>query len=302
MKAFIFGAGGQDGRILAKQIESKGGTVLGITPTHNANPLFTSALGDLMRKERPDEIYYLAAHHRSSEQAPESDASEWIQSFQIHLGGWVNVLDAVRKNCPQARLLFASSAHIFGSPTQAPQNEETQQHPTCAYGCSKLAGMEAGRFFREQHGMYVSNAILYPHESVLRGTGFLSKKLLLAAERAARDPAHQIELGNPEATSDWGYAPEYTSAMQDILQLETPDDFVVATGFEAKVAQFAEAVFGCFGLDWKKHVLTKSGILKKPSRRYVGDPSRLRERTGSSPKLHLPQLAQRLVADLTKNP
>jgi GDPmannose 4,6-dehydratase len=301
MKAVIFGAGGQDGRILAKQIEAKGGTVLGITPTHNANPLSAEVLGDLMRKEQPDEIYYLAAHHRSSEQAPESDASEWIQSFRIHLEGWVNVLEAAHKNCSEARLLFASSAHIFGHPSQVPQNEATAQQPTCAYGCSKLAGMEAGRFFREQHGMHVSHAILFPHESILRGAGFLSKKLLLAAEKAAIDPSYQIQIGNPEATCDWGYAPEYTSAMQDILQLETPDDLVVATGFEAKVAEFAEAIFACFGLDWQKHVLPRPGLLKKPMRRYVGNPSRLRQKTGSSPSLHLPLLAQRLVEDLAKN-
>lgn len=302
MKTVIFGAGGQDGRILAKQIESKGGAVLGITPTHPANPLSATAVSDLIRKEKPDEIYYLAAHHRSSEQTPESDASDWIQSFQIHLEGWVNVLDGAHKHCSKARLLFASSAHIFGHPSQVPQNEATPWRPTCAYGCSKLAGMEAGRFFREQHGMHVSHAILFPHESALRGPGFLSKKLLLAAQKAAQDASHQIELGNPEATCDWGYAPEYTAAMQSILGLDTPDDLVVATGFEAKVSQFAEAIFACFGLDWKNHIVTRAGLLKKPARRYVGDPSRLLQKTGSCPVLHLPQLAHRLVQDLQPQP
>lgn len=298
MKTLIFGAGGQDGQILAKQIEANGGTVLKITPNHPANPLSAAAVGNLILKEMPDRIYYLAAHHRSSEQAPQSHAAEWIKSFQIHLEGWVNVLDEAHKHCPKTRLLFASSAHVFGHPSEVPQNEITPLQPTCAYGCSKLAGMEAGHFFREQHSMYVSHAILFPHESVLRGTGFLSKKLLTAAQKAARDPNYQIELGNPEATCDWGYAPEYTSAMQNILELETPEDLVVATGFEAKVSQFADAIFACFGLNWKKHILTKSGLLKKPTRRFVGDSSRLRQRTGSGPSLHLPQLAQRLVDDL----
>lgn len=298
MKSVIFGAGGQDGQILGKQIESNGGTVLRITPGHPANPLSAEAVGSLMRKEAPDRIYYLAAHHRSSEQTPDSHATEWIKSFQIHLEGWVNVLDGAHQYCPRARLLFASSAYVFGHPLNVPQDEATPLQPTCAYGCSKLAGMEVGRFFREQHEMHVSHAILFPHESVLRSPNFLSKKLLLAAQKAVQDPGHQIELGDPEATCDWGYAPEYTSAMQRILDLKTPEDLVVATGFEAKVAQFAEAIFACFGLDWKKHVVTKSGLLKKPPRRYVGDPSRLRQKTGSYPNLHLPQLAQRLVNDL----
>lgn len=298
MKAIIFGAGGQDGQILARQIEANGGSALKITPTHPANPLANVAVGDLIKKEAPDHIYYLAALHRSSEQAPQSDAEEWTKSFQIHLEGWVNVLDGAQRHRPKARLLFASSAHVFGHPAKVPQNEVTPLQPTCAYGCSKLAGMEAGRFFREQHAMHVSHAILFPHESVLRGPNFLSKKLLLAAQEAARDPSYQMELGNPEATCDWGYAPEYTSAMQNILDLETPEDFVVATGFEAKVAHFAEAIFACFGLKWENHVLTRPDLLKKPTRRYVGDPSRLRQKTGSSPSLHLPQLAQRLVDDL----
>ncbi|MDA0324040.1 MAG: GDP-mannose 4,6-dehydratase [Verrucomicrobia bacterium] len=298
MKSIIFGAGGQDGQILAKQLESRGGTVLRITPTHPANPISVDSVNHLIREELPDRIYYLAAHHRSSEQTPDSDGAEWMKSFQVHLGGWVNVLDAVKEYCPQTRLLFASSAHVFGLPKQIPQDESTLFQPTCAYGCSKLAGMQVGRFYREQHGMHVSHAILYPHESVFRGPVFLSKKLLLAAQQAAQNPSYRIEVGDPEATCDWGYAPEYTLAMQNILELEKPEDLVVATGFEAKVAHFAEAIFACFGLDWKKHVLSKPELLKKPTRRYIGNSSQLLQKTGSHPRLHLPQLAQRLVNDL----
>ena len=302
MKVVIFGAGGQDGQILASQIESHGGTVLRVAKAHPANPLSATGIRDLFRRESPDHIYFLATHHRSSESAPESLAAEWIKSFQIHLEGWVNVLEGAKSHCPKARLLFASSAHVFGLPHVVPQTEGTLFQPTCAYGCSKLAGMEAGRFFRDQYQLHVSHAILFPHESVFRGPGFLSQKLLQAAQKSVQDPSHRIELGDPEATCDWGYAPEYTLAMQKMINLECPEDLVVATGHEAKVSCFADSVFSCFGLDWKKHVGIRPDLLKKPTRRYVGDASRLFRKTGYQPRTHLPELARQLVADLAKFP
>lgn len=297
MKSIIFGAGGQDGRILAKQIESIGGQVLRITRTDPGNPSSADGLHHLFRKEMPDRIYYLAAHHRSSEEAPDSLADEWIQSFQTHLEGWVRVLEGAKTCCPGAKLLYASSAYVFGIPVQIPQAEMTPLQPNCAYGWSKLAGMEAGRFYREQGQLSVSHVILFPHESIFRDPGFLSKKLLLAAQSASQNPKHQIEIGDPEATCDWGYASEFTFAMQKVLDLENPEDLVIATGYEATVADFAKSIFDRFGLNWRNHVVAKPGLLTKPKRRYVGDSTRLFQKTGFRPKIHLPELGRRLADD-----
>jgi GDPmannose 4,6-dehydratase len=123
-------------------------------------------------------------------------------------------------------------------------------------------------------------------------------KLLLAAQRAAYEPSHQIEIGDPEAIGDWGYAPEYTLAMKKVLDLEKPDDFVVGTGHQARVADFAEAVFSAFGLNWKEHVTPRPNLLTKPRRNYNGDSTKLYQKTGYRPTLALPALANRLVSDL----
>jgi len=300
MKSAIFGAGGQDGRILAAQIESSGQQVIRVNRLDPGSPLSVGGLGSFLTKEQPDEIYYLAAHHRSSEEKPTSLSLDWIQSFRVHLEGWIHVLEIVRNHLPGTRVLYASSAHVFGDPSVVPQNENTPMRPTCAYGCSKLAGMEAGRYYRKEHQLYVSHLILYPHESIFRSPTFLSKKLLLAAQSAAIDPGFSIQIGDPESTCDWGYAPEYTESMRNVLKLDEPDDFVVATGHEARVCDFAKAVFNCFGLEWERHVVSRPDLLTKPKRRYVGDASKLFNKTGCRPSLCLPELAERLVRDIRK--
>ena len=301
MKLVIFGGRGQDGRILEEQALAMGHQVLGVTRMDPANPLQAEGVAAMLKRESPDEIYYLAAHHRSSEENPESDAREWAQSFEVHLHGWMNVLHAVLTHSPKARLLYASSAHIFGSPTEVPQSEKTPTRPHCAYGCSKLAGMEVGKWYRKNHGLFVSHAILYPHESVYRGPNFLSQKLLLAADEASRNPEHRIKIGDPQAVADWGYAPEYTRAMRDILLLQEPDDFLVCTGHASTVADFAKAVFGAYGLDWQQHLKVDPSLLTKPRRNFVGNPQKLQKATGRKPETCLPELADQLVRDFRKS-
>ena len=298
MKSAIFGSAGQDGRILAEQLESAGESVTRIGRRGPGDPLTDPDWESFLRHKKPEFIYYLAAHHRSSEERPGDSADEWIQGFRVHLEGWVRVLETARKHLPQTRLLYASSAHVFGEPTQVPQNEATPMIPTCAYGCSKLAGMEAGQFYRREHQMHVSSVILFPHESIHRGPMFLSKKLLLAAQEASRNPAFQVEIGDPDAVCDWGYASEYTLAMKKVTLLDQPGDFVVATGHGCRVSDFAKGIFSSFELDWRRHVVPRPGLLARPSRKYIGDAEKLFQRTGYRPKMTLPELAKRLVLDL----
>jgi GDPmannose 4,6-dehydratase len=153
---------------------------------------------------------------------------------------------------------------------------------------------------REKHGLFVSHAILFPHESIYRSIGFLSRKLLSAAFEAKKDSSHKITLGDLSATSDWGYAPEYTRAMTSILELEEGGDYVMATGTEYTVAEFADSVFRAVGLDWRQHILTKIDILTKPKRRFCGDASKLHSAIGNSIQTHLPDLGRQLVADSGK--
>jgi GDPmannose 4,6-dehydratase len=157
--------------------------------------------------------------------------------------------------------------------------------------------MQAGEWYRSAYDLFVSHAILYPHESIYRSDAFLSKKLLLAAREASQNSKHTIMIGDPEVVADWGYAPEYTQAMRDILALKDPDNFVISTGHPAKVSDFAKEIFAEYGLDWRRHVKVNPSVLTKPKRKYLGNPQKLFHATGRRPVTHLPDLAQRLVRD-----
>ena len=297
MKVIVFGANGQDGRILCQQLRASKHSVLGVGKTDPCNPLHKEALTSLLSGEQPDRIYYLAASHRSSEAVVTDLAKEREDSFRVHCQGWQNVVEACLAKTPKTRLLYASSAHIFGNTSVYPQNETTALRPDCVYGESKVAGMRASMEAREKHGLFVSHAILFPHESIYRSIGFLSRKLLSAAFEAKKDSSHKITLGDLSATSDWGYAPEYTRAMTSILELEEGGDYVMATGTEHTVAEFADSIFRAVGLDWRQHILSRNDILTKPKRRFCGDASKLRLAIGNSIQTHLPDLGRQLVAD-----
>ena len=264
MKVIVFGSNGQDGRILCQQLRAAKHSVLGVGKTDPCNPLHKGALTNLLSGEKPDRIYYLAASHRSSEAVVTDPAKEREDAFRVHYQGWQNVLECCLAKTPKTRLLYASSAHIFGDTSIQPQNETTPFQPDCVYGESKLAGMRASLEAREKFGLFVSHAILFPHESIYRSSGFLSRKLLFAVLAAKKDSSYKITLGDLSATSDWGYAPEYTRAMSSILELEKGGEYVFATGTEHTVAEFAKSVFRAVGLDWRQHILTRNDILTKP--------------------------------------
>ena len=297
MKVIVFGATGQDGIILCQQLRAARHSVLGVGKTDSCNPLHKEALTNLLSGEKPDRVYYLAASHRSSEAVVTDLAKEREDSFRVHCQGWQNVVESCLSKTPKTRLLYASSAHIFGNALVYPQNETTPLRPDCVYGESKVAGMRVSMDAREKYGLFVSHAILFPHESIYRSNGFLSRKLLTAALEAKNDSSYKITLGDLSATSDWGYAPEYTRAMTSILELEEGGEYVLATGTEHTVAEFAESVFRSAGLDWRQHILTRKDILTKPKRRFCGDASKLHAAIGNSIKTHLPDLGRQLVGD-----
>lgn len=297
MNVAIFGARGQDGKILHTQLEKEGHTVFPIQREGPVDVLKNSQVQDFFSQVEPDQVYYLAASHRSSEGKVPDPHREWQDAYKIHLEGWLNVLEASRRTKKTTKLLYASSAHIFGEPQEFPQKETTPFQPTCAYGSSKCFGMEAGKYYRREHGLFVSHAILFPHESIHRSASFLSRKLLEAALESKKNPAYECPIGDLSATADWGYAPEYTQAMQKILRLPQPDDFIVATGTEHSVADFAHALFEPLGLDWRNHLKPKGELLTKPKRRYWGQATKLKEATGHQCLLTLPNLGRKLLED-----
>jgi GDPmannose 4,6-dehydratase len=295
MKAIVIGSAGQDGRLMSEQLEAEGHSVIGVQ-RHTTDIHRPDAVRDLISSIKPDQVYYLAAYHHSSEQRPGEPAGEIRKSMETNLTGLLNVLDAVRQTSPSTRVFYAGSSRVFGQRPPTPiQDETTPFHPDCAYGISKAAGIDACRFYRRQLGVFAATGILYNHESIYRGNDFVSRKITRAAVAAARGEVSELALRDISALADWGYAPDYVRAMRATLALNTPDDFIVATGESHSVAEFAEIAFDSLALDWKKFIREQNDG-GNPSPPLIGNASKLRGMCGWRPSLQFPELVRTLVA------
>jgi GDPmannose 4,6-dehydratase len=306
-RTLIVGDRGQDGSILFEQ-RSKSGPVVGIDvaglrTAHLPGLELPSAVdvqneeqvADLCARFVPDEVYYLAARHHSSEEHPDV-ATELRECTKVHLLGFVNVLEAVRRHAPACRVFYASSSHTFGQPTTPRQDESTPFSPRNPYAVTKVAGTHACRLYRERYGMHVSVGILFNHESPLRGPRFVSQRIARGARQAAQDPGFRLRLGSLSAVVDWGYAPDFVDAMIRIVGQPTPDDYVVATGEPHTVRDFVEAAFGFVGLDWRAYVEESQVTATESHGTLVGDASKLRARTAWTPTVTFDRMVQILVA------
>lgn len=306
--ALIIGASGQDGRLLARLLLDREYAVRGWIRRETAAPapcecalvdiLNPAAVEAALRRSPPDEIYYLAAFHHATEDAIELSAAELLRcSFDVHVLGLLNVLQAMEECAPRTRLFYAASSHVFGTPESERQNEQTPLTPNSAYGISKAAGLQCCQLYRRQKGIFAATGILFNHESPWRKPSFLSQKIVQGALRSRNDPAYKLVLGNLEARVDWGYAPDYVEAMFRILQLPEASDFVVASGEMHTVREFAEIAFGALGLDWRQHVETDARLLNKTSHPLCGDSAKLRAATGWSPGVTFREMVVRLVEE-----
>ena len=223
-RVIIVGSSGQDGRILCDQLLALGAEVIGISRrtqparerfTHAAIDLMNAAqVADLVAKSQPEEIYYLAAcHHSSQETIGASPLPLFQESFAVHVTGLLHFLEAVRQFSPATRLFYAASALVFGEPPNEEQDEQTPMNPRCAYGITKTAGIHCCRFFRNTHGVFAAAGILYKHESPQREEKFVSQKIVRTALRISRGEKGPLLLGDLSARVDWGYAPDYVAAM-----------------------------------------------------------------------------------------
>jgi len=301
-KAIIVGSQGQDGRLLFDLLSSKAYECVGIsrgkTDVHNS-----AAVADLVQQTRPDEIYYLAAVHHSSQQNPDAHPAQLFHdSFNINVAGLLNFLEAMRLHAPAARLFYAASSHVFGSPPHSPQNELTPLNPACVYGITKTAGIQCCRFYRKKHAVFAACGILYNHESIHRRPEFVTRKIIDSAIRISRGRQDHLVLGDLSAKVDWGYAPDYVAAMHKILQIQQADDFVIATGVPHSVQEFVETAFAAVNLDWHKYVTEEKSLVGKSRTGLVGDSSHLRQSTGWSPSLDFNTMVRRLVEDILRTP
>lgn len=307
-RAIIVGVDGQDGTLLYEFLDTRGYTLLGVgrhrtksnqkgyRPRRVVIHSFTQ-VSTLIKKFRPTEIYFLAAHHHSSEAKMEDEVQLFTRSFESNTQAPFYFLEAIRRFSPRCRFFFAASSHIFGHPKTSPQNELTPIDPRNLYGISKAASVFLCRHYREAHGIHASVGILYNHESSLRANHFLSKKLVKAAVDIAKARTGSLSLGDLNARADWGYAPDYVRAFTAILRLKQPGDYVVSTGRSYRVADFARLVFSEVGLDYRRHIKAKKNLSRAQSGALRGDSRKLRKLTGWSPSLDFPSMIKTLVGD-----
>lgn len=308
-RALIVGSRGQDGRLLSDLLEGQKYQVHGLIraglesrePRETALDLLDgkavrSLIGDL----KPDEIYYLAAYHHSSESVRPPEIELFRRSFEVNVYGLLNVLESVREVSPSSRVLYAASSHVFGDSASSPQDEQTPLAPASIYGISKTAGIHACRHYRDRTGVFASAAILYNHESPFRAPDFVSTRIIRGALDIRNGRTNRLVLGKLKAEVDWGYAPDTVDAMWRILQLSDPGDFVVATGELHSVQEFTEIVFDLAGLDWRSCVAENPEVIQRPQNPLRGNPRKLREKTGWKPSLTFREMVARLWEEASK--
>jgi GDPmannose 4,6-dehydratase len=314
-RAFITGISGQDGSYLAELLLGKGYEVHGLLRrsssinTRRLDPIYQdphepdvplilhygdlsdgTSLTNLIREIEPDEIYHLGAqsHVRVSFDIPEYTA----QTTGL---GTLRLLEAVRASGVRSRFYQASSSEMFGS-APAPQNELTPFHPRSPYGVAKVFGYWSTVNYREAYGLFATNGILYNHESPRRGETFVSHKVTRAVARIRAGLQDVLYLGNLEARRDWGYAPEFVEAMFRMLQLDEPDDFVIATGESHTVREFVERAFARVKLDWERFVKIDPRYYRPAEVDDLrGDASKARRVLGWSPQTTFAQLVDLMV-------
>ena len=303
-RALITGINGQDGSYLAEFLIGKGYEVFGTVKRNSVaenqtarldsvydkigkNLIYAdltdlSSLLNALRISNPDEIYNLAAqsHVRISFDQP-------LYTAQATGIGTLNVLEAVRSFNPKIKIYQASSSEMFGNSIDQDgfQRESTSMNPVSPYGCAKVFSYNICRNYRNSYGMYISNGILFNHESPRRGTNFVTNKVCKEAVKIKLGLSNKLALGNLDATRDWGHAKDYVEAMWLILQQELPEDYVCSTGVSHSVEDLVEYVFGKLDLDWKDYVVQDEKFLRPEELDDLkGDSRKLRSLTGWSPK------------------
>jgi len=247
---------------------------------------------------RPDEIYYLCAHHGAAESGVENIPHRYRRCHEVHVAGWLNFLDGVERLRLGTRLFYAASSLVFGAPETTPQTELTPLAPVCIYGITKATGIGLCRHYRLSRGIRCAAGILFNHESPRRPLPFVSRKIVAAAVDIKLGARRVLTLGNLSSAVDWGAAEDYVAAMTKILQLDDPSEFVIASGTLHTVRDFVSAAFSCLGLPWEPYVVEDASLLRNARRSQAlwGDSTRLREATGWRPAIGFTEMVGRMVA------
>jgi GDPmannose 4,6-dehydratase len=300
MRALVTGITGQDGSYLADALLERGYEVHGLVRRtveladvllHHGDLRDQDSLAAALRAARPDEVYNLAA--------ASSVAASWEDpalTGDVTGLGVARLLEAVRLTCPEARLFHASSNEVFGPVADGSASETTPLAPRTPYGAAKAYAHHLVAGHREAYGLRCCNGILFNHESPRRGEQFVSRKITRGAAAISLGQADELRLGTLDAQRDWGYAPDYVEAMRLMLQRDTPEDYVLATGVARSVGDCVAVAFDHVGLDWREHVRIDDEF-KRPAEAdpVVGDASKARRELGWEPRTGFEEMIRLMV-------
>lgn len=312
-KTLITGINGQDGSYLSELLLEKGYEVHGTlkrnsvaenqtsrldsiydkVTLHYADLTDLSSLVSVIQKVMPDEIYNLAAqsHVRISFDQP-------IYTANVTGVGTLNLLEAVKLIKPNTKIYQASSSEMFGNSIDSDgyQRETTSLNPVSPYGCAKVFSYNICRNYRNSYGMKIWNGILFNHESPRRGTNFVTNKVVKEAVKIKLGLSTELRLGNLEATRDWGHAKDYVEAMWLMLQDDTPDDYVCATGISHSVRDLCDYTFSKLGLNYEKYVKQDQKHFRPEELNNLkGDSSKLRSKLGWKPKYTFESMIDEMI-------
>jgi GDPmannose 4,6-dehydratase len=314
-RALITGINGQSGSYLAEFLLSKGYEVFGTIKRNSVSENQTSRLDKIydqikdnliyadlldvpsllhaLKISDPEEVYNLAAqsHVRISFDQP-------VYTAQATGIGTLNLLEAIRLHNPKIKIYQASSSEMFGNSIDEDgyQRETTPMNPVSPYGCAKVFSYNICRNYRNSYGMFISNGILFNHESPRRGTNFVTNKVVKTAVRIYMGLEKKLVLGNLRATRDWGHAKDYVEAMWIMLQQEKSGDYVCSTGVSHSVQDLVEYVFGKLDLDWNEFIETDPKFLRPEELEDLkGDSTKLRKETGWQPKYTFESMLDEMI-------
>jgi GDPmannose 4,6-dehydratase len=309
--ALIAGITGQDGAYLARFLLGKGYVVHGTSrdaalarldglialgicekvALHSMSPADFQSVARVIEGVAPDEIYNLSG--QSSVSLSFTQPVETLSGIAL---GTLNMLETLRRVGVRARFYNAGSSECFGDTGTRAANEQTAFRPKSPYGVAKAAAISLVANYRESYGLFACSGLLFNHESPLRPTRFVSRKITAAAARIGDGSRTRLALGNLSICRDWGWAPDYVEAMWKMLQCDQPDDFVIASGVAHSLEEFVATAFAAVGLNWRDHVDYDSSLVRSSEIMCsLGDPSKAAQMLHWRPTVNLPEIVARMV-------